>query len=323
MPALSSPHRRPHQSLQQSPQQSSQQSPQQSSQLPLRMSRRYQLVSTLTAAALLASGCATGPQANPDDPLEPMNRVVFKANDTLDQYVAVPLAKGYQKVTPEPARIAVSNFFSNFADVGNFVNNVLQGKGVEATETLMRVAINTVLGIGGLIDIATPAGLTKHSQDFGLTLGVWGVPAGPYLVLPVFGPSSFRDGVGVGASIYLDPAHYFDPAWRNTMFGVNVISTRANLLGATDLLSQAALDKYAFVRDAYRQRRQYLINSGSGKLPSYDDEEETDATPDSAPAAGPAAAPAASPAPQGAGTPAPVKSVTEPQTPAGEAAPKP
>ncbi|WP_423198870.1 MULTISPECIES: MlaA family lipoprotein [unclassified Cupriavidus] len=305
MPALSTLHRQSPRSPQSSP-----------------LSPRYRLAGALTAAALLASGCATGPQANPDDPLEPMNRVVFKANDTLDEYVAVPLAKGYQKVTPEPARIAVSNFFSNFADVGNFVNNVLQGKGVEATETLMRVAINTVLGIGGLIDIATPAGLTKHSQDFGLTLGVWGVPAGPYLVLPVFGPSSFRDGVGVGASIYLDPAHYFDPAWRNSMFGVNVVSTRANLLGATDLLSQAALDKYAFVRDAYRQRRQYLINSGSGKLPSYD-EDEADTTPDSAPATGPAAAPAASPAPQGAGTPAPVKSVTEPQAPAGEAAPKP
>lgn len=313
MPALSTLHR-------QSPR--SPRSPQSPQSSPL--SPRYRLAGALTAAALLASGCATGPQANPDDPLEPMNRVVFKANDTLDEYVAVPLAKGYQKVTPEPARIAVSNFFSNFADVGNFVNNVLQGKGVEATETLMRVAINTVLGIGGLIDIATPAGLTKHSQDFGLTLGVWGVPAGPYLVLPVFGPSSFRDGVGVGASIYLDPAHYFDPAWRNSMFGVNVVSTRANLLGATDLLSQAALDKYAFVRDAYRQRRQYLINSGSGKLPSYDeDEDEADTTPDSAPATGPAAAPAASPAPQGAGTPAPVKSVTEPQAPAGEAAPKP
>ncbi|RLK39249.1 phospholipid-binding lipoprotein MlaA [Cupriavidus plantarum] len=253
----------------------------------------------LTAAALLASGCATGPQANQDDPLEPMNRAVFKVNDTVDQYVAVPIAKGYQKVTPEPARTAVTNFFSNLADVGNFANNVLQGKGVEAAETLMRVAINSVLGIGGLIDIATPAGLSKHSQDFGLTLGVWGVPSGPYLVLPLFGPSSFRDGVGLGASFYLDPAHYLDPAWRNSLFGVNVVSTRANLLGATDLLSQAALDKYAFVRDAYRQRRQYLIESGSGKLPAYDDEDDdAAATGTSAPASGPA--------------PAPVKSTTTP-----------
>src|SRR5262249_36169956 len=155
---------------------------------------------------------------------------------------------------------------------GNFANNVLQGKGVDAAETLMRVAINSVLGIGGLIDIATPAGLTKHSQDFGLTLGVWGVPSGPYLVLPVFGPSSFRDGVGVGPSISLDPPHYFDPAWRNSMFGTNVVSTRANLLGATDLLAQAALDKYSFVRDAYLQRRRYLLGESSGTLPSYEDE---------------------------------------------------
>lgn len=270
-----------------------------------RLPRRHRLAGTLAAASLLA-GCATGPQANKDDPLEPMNRVVFKVNDTVDQYVAIPIAKGYQKVTPEPARTAVSNFFSNLADVGNFANNVLQGKGVDAAETLMRVAINSVLGIGGLIDIATPAGLGKHSQDFGLTLGVWGVPAGPYLVLPVFGPSSFRDGVGVGASIYLDPAHYFDPAWRNTMFGINVVSTRANLLGATDLLSQAALDKYAFVRDAYMQRRQYLIDSGSGKLPSY--EEDDEAAPDGA-------------APDAAGTPAPVKSPTTPAD-ASQQAPK-
>lgn len=259
----------------------------------------------LTAAALLASGCASGPQANKDDPLEPMNRVVFKVNDTVDQYVAVPIAKGYQKVTPEPARTAVTNFFSNLADVGNFANNVLQGKGVEAAETLMRVAINSVLGIGGLIDIATPAGLSKHSQDFGLTLGVWGVPSGPYLVLPLFGPSSFRDGVGLGASFYLDPAHYLDPAWRNSLFGVNVVSTRANLLGATDLLSQAALDKYAFVRDAYRQRRQYLIESGSGKLPAYEDDDD-----DAAPAAGAfGGAPGAASAPA---APAPVKSTTTP-----------
>lgn len=237
-------------------------------------SRRANL---LAAAALsaLAAGCATGPNANPQDPLEPMNRAVFTVNDKVDQYVAQPLAKGYKAVTPEPARNAVTNFFANLADVGNFANNVLQGKGVDAVETLMRVAINSVLGIGGLIDVATPAGLQRHSQDFGLTLGVWGVPAGPYLVLPVYGPSSFRDGVGVAASIFLDPAHYLDPAWRNSLFGVNVINTRANLLGATDLLSQAALDKYAFVRDAYSQRRKYLLSGGGDALPSYDEDDES------------------------------------------------
>jgi phospholipid-binding lipoprotein MlaA len=248
---------------------------------------------------LLAAGCATGPQANPDDPLEPMNRVVFKVNDKLDQYVATPVAKGYKAVTPQPVRTAVTNFYSNIADVGNFANNLMQGKGVEAAESLMRVAINSVLGIGGLIDIATPAGLQKHSQDFGLTLGTWGVPSGPYLVLPFFGPSSFRDGVGLYVNFQLDPTTYMDPAWRNSLFAMNVVDVRTNLLGATDLLSLAALDKYAFVRDAYVQRRKYLLEGGSGKLPDYSDDEETDgaAKPSPAPASTPAAEPAVPAAP--------------------------
>ncbi|MDT6962019.1 MULTISPECIES: VacJ family lipoprotein [unclassified Cupriavidus] len=262
------------------------------------------LATALCAASLtlLATGCATGPNANPADPLEPLNRAIFTVNDKADTYVAQPLAKGYQAVTPEPARLAVTNFFNNFSDVGNFANNVLQGKPVEAVETMMRVAINTVLGIGGLIDVATAAGMPRHSTDFGLTLGTWGVPSGPYLVLPLFGPSSFRDGVGVAGSIFLDPAHYFDDAWRYSMFGVNLINTRANMLGATDLLSQAALDKYAFVRDAYTQRRQYLLSGGGDALPSYEDDEDTppadkdDKKPAEAPAT-PAPATPATPAP--------------------------
>jgi len=288
--------------------------------------RQPRLASALAAVSLsiLATGCATGPQANPQDPLEPMNRAIFTVNDKIDTYAAQPLAKGYKAVTPEPARLAVTNFFANLADVGNFVNNVLQGKGVDATETMMRVAINSVLGIGGLIDVATAAGLDRHSQDFGLTLGTWGVPAGPYLVLPIYGPSSFRDGVGVAASIYLDPAHYFDPAWRNTMFGVNVINTRSNLLGATDLLTQAALDKYAFVRDAYTQRRQYLLNQGENALPTYDEEEDSEkgmeakpSAPGGAPASAPAApaAPASSPA-----APAPAAPASSPAAPAPDSA---
>jgi len=283
--------------------------------------RQSRLASTLAAASLsiLATGCASGPQANPQDPLEPMNRAIFTVNDKIDTYAAQPLAKGYKAVTPEPARLAVTNFFSNLADVGNFVNNVLQGKSVDATETMMRVAINSVLGIGGLIDVATAAGLDRHSQDFGLTLGTWGVPAGPYLVLPIYGPSSFRDGVGVAASIYLDPAHYFDPAWRNTMFGVNVINTRANLLGATDLLSQAALDKYAFVRDAYTQRRQYLLNQGENALPTYDEVDESDKGTEAKPSA--PGAPASAPA---APASAPVAPASAPSAPASSpAAPAP
>ena len=145
------------------------------------------------ACASLLAGCATGPNRKPGDPLEPMNRAIFKFNDSVDQAIAVPVAKGYQKVTPKPMRTAISNFFSNLGDLGNVANNLLQLKITDATEDLMRFAFNTTFGIGGLIDWATPAGLPKHDQDFGLTLGHYGVPAGPYLVLPLLGPSSVRD----------------------------------------------------------------------------------------------------------------------------------
>lgn len=219
----------------------------------------------------MSAACATGPDVNPSDPLEPMNRVVFAVNDKVDHYVAEPIAKGYQVVTPSPVRSAVSNFYGNLSDVGNIANNLLQGKCVEAAESLMRVAINSVLGIGGLIDIATPAGLQRHPQDFGLTLGVWGVPSGTYVVLPFFGPSTVRDGVGIYVNHWFAPVTYVDPAWRNPLFGAGVVDARTNMLGATELLSQAALDKYSFVRDAYLQRRRYLLHSGAGMLPAYED----------------------------------------------------
>ncbi|SOZ39331.1 MlaA family lipoprotein [Cupriavidus neocaledonicus] len=256
---------------------------------------RFPTFATNALAAAVLAGCATGPQASPDDPLEPMNRAIFTVNDKLDQYVATPVAKGYRAATPEPVRTAVSNFYSNLADIGNFANNLLQGKGVAAAESFMRVAMNSVLGLGGLIDIATPAGLAKHAQDFGLTLGTWGVPSGPYLVLPVFGPSSLRDGAGLYVNFWFDPTTYAEPAVRNSLFGMNVIDVRTNLLGATDLLKLAALDRYAFVRDAYLQRRRYLLGENTA-LPDYGDDEDAAEQP---------AAPAA------AGTPAPA----QPQAP--------
>lgn len=230
------------------------------------------------ACALLA-GCATGPGASRDDPIEPFNRVVFGANDALDQYVAVPVAKGYRAVTPGFVRTGVSNFFSNLGDVGNTINSVLQGKLHDGAESLSRLVLNTIFGIGGLFDVATPTGFDKHPQDFGLTLGTWGFGSGPYLVLPLFGPSSIRDGLGQVADIQLDPIRYTDPAVRDPLYVASVINTRANLLGATDLLDAAALDRYTFVRDAYRQQRQYRLdqNKGQSKLPDY--EENDDATP--------------------------------------------
>ncbi|WP_321868464.1 MlaA family lipoprotein [Paraburkholderia tropica] len=280
--------------------------------------KKKQAALTMAAASLtllVTSGCATGPDRKPGDPFEPANRAIFTFNDALDTHIAQPIAKGYQKVTPQPIRQAITNFFSNLGDVSNFANDLLQLKITDATEDLMRLAMNSTFGLGGLIDFATPAGLPKHHQDFGLTMGHYGVPAGPYLVLPVFGPSSVRDGIGMGVDVKFNILNYIEPAVRNPMYIAQFVSARADLLGATDLLQQAALDKYSFVRDAYRQQRQSLIrgsqsnnaplpdygdpgasddNGGAGKpgngLPNYDDPGESGG-------AGGAAAPAAPAAP--------------------------
>ncbi|SDF93262.1 MlaA family lipoprotein [Paraburkholderia phenazinium] len=222
----------------------------------------------------LVSGCATGPDRKPGDPLEPMNRQIFKFNDALDRTIAQPVAKGYQKVTPQPLRQAISNFFSNLGDLGNAANNLLQLKITAATEDVMRFAMNSTFGIGGLIDFATPAGLPKHHEDFGLTLGRWGVPSGPYLVLPLFGPSSVRDSTGYVVDFRFNLTHYMEPAVRNPMYIAQFISARADLLGASSLLEAAALDKYSFVRDAYTQQRQSLLRGSSSTpapLPNYGD----------------------------------------------------
>jgi phospholipid-binding lipoprotein MlaA len=247
-----------------------------------------------TALALLvagvATGCATGPDRKPGDPLEPMNRQIFKFNDAIDRAVAQPVARGYQKVTPQPLRQAISNFFSNLGDLGNAANNILQLKITDATEDIMRFVMNSTFGIGGLIDFATPAGLPKHHEDFGLTLGRWGVPSGPYLVLPLFGPSSIRDSTGYVVDFRFNLIHYTKPAVRNPLYIAQFISARSDLLGASDLLQAAALDKYSFVRDAYTQQRASLLRGSSpnaAPLPNYGD-------PDAPGGAGAAPAPGAS-----------------------------
>ncbi|KVN03831.1 VacJ family lipoprotein [Burkholderia diffusa] len=233
---------------------------------------KVRIIAATVAASAVLSGCATGPNRNPNDPLEPMNRAMYKFNDTVDTNIAVPIAKGYQKITPTPMRTAISNFFSNLGDLGNMANNLLQLRITDATQDLMRVAMNSVFGVGGLIDIATPAGLPKHHQDFGLTMARWGVPSGPYLVLPVFGPSTIRDGVGRAVDVRFNLLNYIEPAARNPMYIAQFISARSDLLGATDLLKQAALDPYSFVRDAYLQQRKSLTyhgQSASAAPPNY------------------------------------------------------
>jgi phospholipid-binding lipoprotein MlaA len=236
--------------------------------------QRSSLFPSLLLCTALA-GCATGPTATPGDPLEPFNRTMFNFNDKLDQYVAKPLAQGYQAITPSPIRTGVTNFFSNLGDVGNTINNLLQGKLQDGMESLMRVALNTVFGLAGVLDIATPAGIPKHSQDFGLTLGTWGVPSGSYLVLPLFGPSTLRDAPAMWVDYQFDPLTYVDSDTRTPLRVLNIVNTRANLLNASTLLEEAALDKYTFVRDAWTQQRQNKIEEGKEReLPKYEEPEE-------------------------------------------------
>lgn len=283
------------------------------------------LAAAMLAAALLG-GCASPDQRTAGDPLEPMNRAIFKVNDTIDRTVAVPIAKGYQKITPHPLRTAISNFFSNLGDLNNVANELLQLKITDATQDLIRFAMNTTFGIGGLIDFATPARLPKHHQDFGLTLGHWGIPSGPYLVLPIFGPSSFRDGVGLAVDTRFSPLIYAPTDSRRPLYAVQFVSARSDMLGATNILEQAALDKYSFVRDAYTQQRRAAVGADSSKppaLPNYGDEDESStgaAAPDAASAA--AAEGASAPAPAAPAAPASNASAAVPASSA-SAAPSP
>jgi len=227
---------------------------------------------TVGVAALALTACSTVQTPSKDDPWEGFNRTVYTFNDKVDQYALKPVAQGYVKITPQPVRDSVTNFFANIGDVYNAANNLLQLKIADGVEDIMRIVINTVFGVGGLFDVATLAKLPKHDQDFGLTLGHYGVPPGPYLVLPLFGPSTVRDGVGLLGNYFINPLTYVDPAavsWG--LYGLNVVSTRANLLGASNLLEGAAIDKYSFVRNAYLQRRQYQLSDGhaSNNLPDY------------------------------------------------------
>lgn len=208
-------------------------------------------------------GCATT-GGNPHDPLEGYNRAMFGFNEGVDNAIVKPVASGYKTVMPEFARTGVTNFFSNLRDPWIGVNNILQGKVGAGVSDFGRFAMNTTVGILGLFDVASNAGLEKHNEDFGQTLGRWGVGSGAYVVLPILGPSSVRDGVSLFAVDW-----HGDPLWyvgniptRNELVGVRLVDNRANLLDAGRLAEEAALDHYAYVRDAYLQRRRSLIYDG-------------------------------------------------------------
>lgn len=226
-------------------------------------------IALVGAVVLLAQGCATGPNANPADPLEPFNRTVFNLNDGLDRAILKPVATAYKEITPSPVRTGVSNFFNNIADVWSVINNALQLKPKETLETGMRVAFNTIFGFAGVLDIGTEMRLARNSQDFGQTLGYWGVKSGPYVVLPFFGPSTVRDTVGKAVDASVDLVNNVKKVpTRNSLTSLRVVDKRAQFLGATDLLDEVALDKYTFTRDLYLKRR---ANSVGQDLPEKEE----------------------------------------------------
>jgi phospholipid-binding lipoprotein MlaA len=214
--------------------------------------------------ALVLTGCATGPNANPADPLEPLNRSVYKFNDAVDRTVFKPVATTYRDVTPTLVQKGIGNFFGNLEDAWSFVNNVLQFKGEAAADSFFRVGVNTFIGLGGILDVASEMRIERHTEDFGQTLGYWGVGAGPYIVLPFLGPSTLRDTAALPVDFRGDAVTQVeDVPTRNTLWVLRATDQRAALLKAEKVLDEVALDKYSFIRDAYIQRRRNAVYDGN------------------------------------------------------------
>ena len=226
---------------------------------------------------VLTAGCAqTPPYKEASDPLEPVNRVVYRFNDVVDRAVFKPVAKAYSKITPTPVQTGVGNFFSNLGEPVVIVNDVLQGKLPQGASDSARLVFNSTFGVLGIIDVATPMGHPKHNEDFGQTFAVWGAGEGWYLVLPLLGPSTVRDAVGLPLGYALDPvARHEVVRERNSFYALRTIDTRARLLGVSRILDTAALDEYLFTRAAYRQRRWDLIYDGNPpRVPANGDSED-------------------------------------------------
>lgn len=230
------------------------------------------LLLVLASAAILA-GCASVPNPNPNDPWESYNRSMYAFNTEVDDVIFKPIAKGYNFVTPKPVRTCVHNMYNNVQDIWSAFNSFIQGNGVDFINTIGRVLLNTTMGIGGCFDVHSMNGGKRVVNDFGITLGVWGVHAGPYLVLPLLGPSTARDGAATATTMLAalsDSTKYFNRAApimlidnipvRNSVIALGLIDARANLLDTEQLINQVALDKYSFIRDAYLQRRKALVH---------------------------------------------------------------
>jgi len=225
------------------------------------VSRQGFAASVLIALAVLSGGV----RADDRDPFEGFNRGVYKFNDAADRYLLKPAAQGYVAAVPLPARTAFSNFLGNFEDIPIALNNLLQGKVSAAASDIGRVLLNSTRGVLGFVDVASDIGLEKHNEDFGQTLGYWGMKPGPYLVLPLLGPSSLRDASALPVDYLFSVREYAFESIpvRNSVTGLDLVNTRANLLGADQTLEEAALDKYSFLRNFYLQRRQSLIYDGA------------------------------------------------------------
>ena len=218
-------------------------------------------------ASIVLSGCATysgNSMSDSNDPWQSVNRPVFAMNDAFDQALFKPLAKGYNAVTPEPVKTGVTNFFSNLSEIDNALNNLFQGKADRFATSVGRLAINSTLGLAGIIDVASHMGLTHAPEDFGQTIGVLGSGSGPYIVLPLLGSSSVRDVPGRILSMYLNPLAWLDDvSFRNIMVGVNAVDARSNLLAKEDIASEISDDKYTLYKDAYLEEREFEISDGN------------------------------------------------------------
>lgn len=237
------------------------------------MNAAIRRVCAISACALTMAGCATttGPMSQAD-PFEPWNRQMFEVHQAIDGTFIRPVAKAYNEYVPAPVREVVHSFFSNIDDLFSAITELASGRMEAAGHDLGRVIVNTLAGFGGLIDVASSAGIPKGNWDYGLMFGAWGIPQGPYLFVPLWGPSSVRDGTGSVARAFTGPISYVsDVATRNILYGLGVGDARAQAEPAYDLIDKAAIDKYTFIRRSYLQRRNYVLYDG--KTPPEKEEE--------------------------------------------------
>ena len=232
----------------------------------------------LVLSAGILSGCASLPANDPSDPLEPINRDVDEFNQKFDKTIAKPVAKGYRNITPDPLDRGITNFFANLADINSAVNNLLQLKPHRALSDVGRLCVNTTVGLLGFFDVASVIGLKSYKEDLGQTLGYWGVGETPYLVIPILGPSNLRDFVGQLGDLAINPIYYTSEGVYWSLLTLKYVDTRADLLETGDILEEAAVDQYSFVRETYQQSRRNKIHNGAPPLngPEFEDEIQFD-----------------------------------------------